>query len=80
MFNAQGVLARSKDTARCVGYLTKYLTKQIAGCHQAETYAQHAHAPGSPTRCVTSPARPGALLLYVGQLLIVDWCVSRELR
>ena len=29
-FDAQGVLAGSKDAARCIGYLTKYLTKQVA--------------------------------------------------
>ena len=28
-FDAQGVLAGSKDAARCIGYLTKYLTKQV---------------------------------------------------
>jgi hypothetical protein len=28
-FDAQGVLAGSRDAARCVGYLTKYLTKHI---------------------------------------------------
>jgi hypothetical protein len=43
-FDAQGVLAGSKDSARCIGYLTKYLTKQIAGCHAAETDNQRAHA------------------------------------
>ena len=43
-FDAQGVLAGSKDAGRCVRYLTKYLTKQIAGCHQATTDAEHAHA------------------------------------
>jgi hypothetical protein len=43
-FDAQGVLAGSKDAARCVRYLTKYLTKQIAGCHQADTGAQRDHA------------------------------------
>jgi hypothetical protein len=43
-FDAQGVLAGSNDAGRCVRYLTKYLTKQIAGCHQAETDAQRAHA------------------------------------
>jgi hypothetical protein len=42
-FDAQGVLAGSKDSARCIGYLTKYLTKQIADCHQAHTDAQAAH-------------------------------------
>ena len=42
-FDAQGVLAGSKDAARCVGYLTKYLTKHVADCHQAESDAQRAH-------------------------------------
>ena len=42
-FDAQGVLAGSKDSARCIGYLTKYLTKHVADC-QAETDAQRAHA------------------------------------
>ena len=36
-FDAQGVLSGSKDAARCIGYLTKYLTKQVADCHQAQT-------------------------------------------
>jgi hypothetical protein len=43
-FDAQGVLAGSKDAARCIGYLTKYLTKQVADCHQADTDPQRAHA------------------------------------
>jgi hypothetical protein len=43
-FHAQGVLAGSKDAARCIGYLIKYLTKQVADCHQADTDAQRAHA------------------------------------
>jgi hypothetical protein len=43
-FDAQGVLAGSKDAARCIGYLTKYLTKQIGDCHHAETDAQREHA------------------------------------
>ncbi len=42
-FDAQGVLAGSKDAARCIGYLTKYLTKNVADCHQTQTDAQHAH-------------------------------------
>ena len=33
-FDAQGVLAGSKDSGRCIRYLTKYLTKNIADCHQ----------------------------------------------
>ena len=42
-FDAQGVLTGSKDAARCIGYLTKYLTKQVADCHQVATDAQRAH-------------------------------------
>ena len=42
-FDAQGVLAGSKDAARCIGYLTKYLTKQVADCHQAQTGTERAH-------------------------------------
>jgi hypothetical protein len=38
------VLAGSKDAARCIGYLTKYLTKHVADCHQAATDAQRQHA------------------------------------
>jgi hypothetical protein len=43
-FDAQGVLTGSRDSARCIGYLTKYLTKHVADCHQATTDTQHAHA------------------------------------
>jgi hypothetical protein len=43
-FDAQGVLAGSKEAERCIGYLTKYLTKQVADCHVPETEAQRAHA------------------------------------
>ena len=43
-FDAQGVLAGSKDASRCIGYLTKYLTKHVADCHTAQTDAQHMHA------------------------------------
>jgi hypothetical protein len=43
-FDAQGVLAGSRDAGRCIGYLTKYLTKHVAQCHQATTAAQHDHA------------------------------------
>jgi hypothetical protein len=42
-FHAEGVLAGSKDAARCIRYLTKYLTKHVADCHQADTDAQRAH-------------------------------------
>jgi hypothetical protein len=43
-FDAQGVLAGSKDANRCIGYLTKYLTKQVGECHEADTDTQRAHA------------------------------------
>jgi hypothetical protein len=43
-FDAQGVLAGSKDSARCIGYLVKYLTKHVGDCHEADTDAQRAHA------------------------------------
>jgi hypothetical protein len=43
-FDARGVLAGSQDAARCIGYLTKYLTKQVGDCHQADTDPQRAHA------------------------------------
>jgi hypothetical protein len=42
-FDAQGVLAGSKDSARCIGYLTKYLTKHLGDCHHPETDAQRQH-------------------------------------
>jgi hypothetical protein len=38
------VLAGSKDARRCIGYLTKYLTKHIGGCHAAYTQAQQDHS------------------------------------
>jgi hypothetical protein len=43
-FDAQGVLAASKDASRCIGYLTKYLTKHVGDCHQAGSDAQREHA------------------------------------
>jgi hypothetical protein len=42
-FDAQGVLAGSKDANRCISYLTKYLTKHVADCHQATTDTQREH-------------------------------------
>jgi hypothetical protein len=43
-FDAQGVLAGSKDANRCIGYLTKYLTKHLGDCHELDTDTQAAHA------------------------------------
>ena len=42
-FDAQGVLAGSRDANKCIGYLTKYLTKHVADCHQAQTVDQVRH-------------------------------------
>jgi hypothetical protein len=42
-FHAEGVLSGSKDAGRCIGYLTKYLTKQLGECHQASTDAEQEH-------------------------------------
>ena len=33
-----------RTPSKCIGYLTKYLTKQVADCHVPETEAQRAHA------------------------------------
>ena len=55
-FDAQGVLAGSKDANRCIGYLTKYLTKHVADCHHAAD-----RRPGAPRR----PARRRAALRAV---------------
>lgn len=41
--DAKGVLAGTKDANRCVGYITKYLTKQAADCHDVTTGRQRAH-------------------------------------
>ena len=41
--DAKGVVAGSEDAARCVRYLAKYLTKDIADCHTMETISQEQH-------------------------------------
>jgi hypothetical protein len=58
-FDAQGVLAGSKDSGRCIRYLTKYLTKHISGCHQAGTDAQHDHADRLMDALRFEPCSPG---------------------
>jgi hypothetical protein len=59
-FRADGVLAASEDANRCIGYLTKYLTKQVGDCHQADTDPSVPTPDGWPTRCGTSRARRAA--------------------
>jgi hypothetical protein len=58
-FDAQGVLAGSKDSARCIGYLVKYLTKHVGDCHQADTDAQRAHADRLAAALRYEPCSPG---------------------
>jgi hypothetical protein len=41
--DAKGVVAGSEDASRCVRYLAKYLTKDIADCHAVETVRQEQH-------------------------------------
>ena len=62
-FDTQGVLAGSKDAARCIGYLTKYLTKQVADCNQAKTDTERAHIDAAGRRAAVR-----AVLAAVRQL------------
>ena len=39
----QGVTQGTRSEARCVGYLTKYLTKSVHECHAPDTDAERAH-------------------------------------
>ncbi|QBI51939.1 replication initiator [Streptomonospora litoralis] len=41
--DAKGVVAGTDDADRCVRYLAKYLTKDIAECHAVDTDAQQRH-------------------------------------
>ena len=42
-FKGKGVLASSRNAARCIGYLTKYLVKDLGTCHVPDTDAQRDH-------------------------------------
>ena len=42
-FKGKGVLASSRNAAKCIGYLTKYLVKDLGTCHVPDTDAQRAH-------------------------------------
>ncbi len=70
-FDAQGVLAGSRDASRCIGYLTKYLTKHVGDCHQAQNGAQHASrrapGPGAALRTVLAAVRELAPLRHPAQ-------------
>ena len=57
-FDAQGVLAGSRDASRCIGYLTKYLTKHVGDCNQGRTAASiSATAGGGSWSRASGPAR-----------------------
>ena len=70
-FDAQGVLSGSKDANRCIGYLTKYLTKQVADCHQAadrrRTRARRPAGRGAAVRAVLAAVRQLAPLRHPAQ-------------
>ena len=70
-FDAQGVLAGSRDANRCIGYLTKYLTKHVADCHQASHGAQQrarrAADRGAAVRAVLADVRELAALRHPAQ-------------
>jgi hypothetical protein len=58
-FDAQGVLAGSRDANRCIGYLTKYLTKHLGDCHELATDAQARHADRLADALRWEPCSPG---------------------
>ena len=70
-FDAQGVLAGTKDADRCIGYLTKYLTKQLGGCHTAEHRRPADHADPArrraPVRALLTGLRELAPLRHPAQ-------------
>ncbi len=41
--DVQGVLGESGQAGKCLGYLVKYLTKDIAECYEPDTSGQQAH-------------------------------------
>ena len=59
-FDAQGVLSGSQDANRCIVYLTKYLTKQVADCHQAQTDTERVHADRLADTLRYEPCSPAA--------------------
>ena len=70
-FDAQGVLAGSGDARRCIGYLTKYLTKHLGDCHHAQagpqTHPRGAPGPGPALRTLLAAVRELAALRHPAQ-------------
>lgn len=56
--HAQGVIAGTADAERCVGYITKYLTKHAAACHQVTSAAQRAHLERLHAQLRVTPCSP----------------------
>jgi hypothetical protein len=56
--HAQGVTAGSTDAERCLGYLTKYLTKHAAACHQITSESQRAHQERLHAQLRVTPCSP----------------------
>jgi hypothetical protein len=68
-FDAQGVLAGSRDAKRCIGYLTKYLTEQLGRCHQSDTDAQADHTARLLDALRYEPCSPNWQSRTAGQVL-----------
>jgi hypothetical protein len=60
------VLAGSPEADRCIGYITKYLTKHVADCHPAGNDRQRAHLERFWEQLRVTPCSPrcGNWLLY----------------
>ena len=70
-FDAQGVLAGSKDAGRCIGYLTKYLTKQVGrlppGRHRRPARPRRAAGRGAAVSAVLAAVRELAPVRHPAQ-------------
>jgi hypothetical protein len=56
--HAQGVVADSAEADRCVRYITKYLTKHAAACHQLTNQAQREHLERLHAQLRITPCSP----------------------
>ena len=70
-FDAQGVLAGSKDASRCIGYLTKYLTKHLGrlppGRHRRPSRPRRPARRRAAVRAVLADVRELAPLRHPAQ-------------
>jgi hypothetical protein len=56
--HSKGILGGTPEAGRHIGYLTKYLTKSIAECHQAGTTRQERHAERLCDELAVTPCSP----------------------